>query len=487
MNYLRILDQFSKKPELLINGHPRYFNKLGIFFGISLIISLVISVIIAINSTLNKKKINMLYNVESNLENFIEFNDIQISLIITNDKGNEIKNPDRLFEIQSKFLDFETVNGVLKPKAKPIFFSDCENNYKKTGDYNDSKLINAYKGVRCLKLKEQNITLHGNNRPGNHFSSFDLYLNKCVNTTSKTDCFPNEIIEEELHEVKLLLNIGDFDVNTIKNGDPFVPIRRGYNMEFSSEVSRSYYYGINYIEFFSDDDIIFEYNKKYTGYRIDSSWESVKHEHGNEFFQTTFGKISFLGSGKKEIYNRSYKKLIDHIPEIVAIYHIYMIFIKLLTIFLTDNSLEEYFFSFVFNSKEFKKFKESKETVNYEDIIKYELSSIKKEKNENINMRLDIENIKKNNENDNQKLKRNNNINGNIKIKSKSLMVKKFQNKDESSFNKNENTYKNKNSKFSFINNRILSKKFKEEEIKEENKSQNLNLNSINPLQPMKK
>ena len=87
-------------------------------------------------------------NLPSNLENFIEFNDIQISLIITNDKGNEIKNPDRLFEIQSKFLDFETVNGVLKPKAKPIFFSDCENNYKKTGDYNDSKLINAYKGVR---------------------------------------------------------------------------------------------------------------------------------------------------------------------------------------------------------------------------------------------------------------------------------------------------------------------------------------------------
>ena len=63
-------------------------------------------------------------------------------------------------------------------------------------------------------------------------------------------------------------------------------------------------------------------------------------------------------------------------------------------------------------------------------------------------------------------------------------MVKKFQNKDESYFNKNENTNKNKNSKFSFINNRILSKKFKEEEIKEENKSQNqnLNLNSINRL-----
>ena len=121
MNYLRILDQFSKKPELLINDHPRYFNKLGIFFGISLIISLVISVIIAINSTLNKKKINMLYNVESNLENFIEFNDIQISLIITNDKGNEIKNPDRLFEIQSKFLDFETVNGVLKSKVNQFF------------------------------------------------------------------------------------------------------------------------------------------------------------------------------------------------------------------------------------------------------------------------------------------------------------------------------------------------------------------------------
>ena len=58
---------------------------------------------------------------------------------------------------------------------------------------------------------------------------------------------------------------------------------------------------------------------------------------------------------------------------------------------------------------------------------------------------------------------------------------KKIFNKDESSLNKNSNS---KNlSKF----NNILSKKFKEEEYKVENKSQNQNLNSVNPLQSMKK
>ena len=63
-------------------------------------------------------------------------------------------------------------------------------------------------------------------------------------------------------------------------------------------------------------------------------------------------------------------------------------------------------------------------------------------------------------------------------------MVKKFQNKDDEYINKNKNS-----KKFSQFNNRILSKKFKEEEIKEENKSQiqNQNLNSINPLHSMKK
>jgi len=100
-------------------------------------------------------------------------------------------------------------------------------------------------------------------------------------------------------------------------------------MEFSYDIYRSYYYGINYIEFYSDDGvIIFEDSKIYSGYRIDSNWESVKHEHGNNFYRTTFGKITFLGSGKKEIYHRTYQKLIDQIPQIVALYHIYMFWLN---------------------------------------------------------------------------------------------------------------------------------------------------------------
>ena len=72
-------------------------------------------------------------------------------------------------------------------------------------------------------------------------------------------------------------------------------------------------------------------------------------------------------------------------------------------------------------------------------------------------------------------------------------MVKKFQKKDEisfkKSFNKDENISKNKNcKKFTNFRTSILPKKLKEEEIKEENKSQqeNQNLNSVHPLQSKK-
>jgi len=38
-------------------------------------------------------------------------------------------------------------------------------------------------------------------------------------STQKTDCFSDKEIDEELHELEILLNIGDFDVNTINNGN----------------------------------------------------------------------------------------------------------------------------------------------------------------------------------------------------------------------------------------------------------------------------
>jgi hypothetical protein len=74
------------------------------------------------------------------------------------------------------------------------------------------------------------------------------------------------------------------------------------------------------------------------------------------------------------------------------------------------------------------------------------------------------------------------------KIKSKSIFVKKFQKNDDSFINKNGNlsVIKNNNNKITkkyFDENRkLINKKFKEEEFKEENKSQVANINSMYPL-----
>jgi len=100
----------------------------------------------------------MLYNLESNFDNFIEFNDLQFSLILTNNKGFEIKNAERLYEIKSVFFNYGIVDGAPKLQTKPIPLSKCENNYNKPGAYNDSKLINSYKTAKCLNLKEKKLS-----------------------------------------------------------------------------------------------------------------------------------------------------------------------------------------------------------------------------------------------------------------------------------------------------------------------------------------
>ena len=69
-------------------------------------------------------------------------------------------------------------------------------------------------------------------------------------------------------------------------------------------------------------------------------------------------------------------------------------------------------------------------------------------------------------------------------------MVKKFSNKDdEISSNKYENIIneKKKSKTITQFNNRILSKKFKEQKQEDKDKSQNQNLNSVIPLQSMNK
>lgn len=489
MKNLRFFDQLSKKPELLINGNARPLNYLGIFFGLGLISSLIISFIICIFLIIQRGKINVIYNVESNLDNFIEFNDVQFSLIPTDNNGNNIKDADRLYELKSLFVDYEIIDKKPKLIVKPIPLEECENNYNKIGAFNDSLMINAYKKIaRCLNMKKNNITLHGNTIPGNAFSTINFYLNKCVNTTKKTDCFPNEEIDKRLNNIKLAVNIGDFDVNTKNQTDPFIPVRRGFLKQFSSTISRKHFYEINNIDFFSDNGLFFESFEKNSAYRIESSWESIKLDLGNQFFPTTFGNISFRGSGKKEIYNRTYQKITDFIPQIVSFYHIYILFAKFLVTFLTSGSLEEYFFSIIFNNNEFDDLKKSKMNINYEEILRNENLARKIEKIEKEN-NLRSENVENINS---DKLKRNksffnpdkgNENNHDNKIKMKSVLVKRFKNKDDNDIeNINENR-KTKNRKFTQFNSKILSKRFKEEEIKEDNRLQSQNLNSGIPLQ----
>jgi hypothetical protein len=500
-----------------------------------LYIGLLLSIIIATLLILQKKKINMLYNIESQHFNLIEFNDVQFSLIVTNNNGYEIKNYDRLYDLKCNYMDYKIQNNTPKLTVKQINLTECKDNSNKTGAYNDSKTIGAFKNSsRCLNLKENNITIYGNDKNSiESFSIINFYLNKCLNTTTKKDCLPNEIIEKELSSIKLSMSIGDYEVNTLNQNDPFLAVKTGYLMDFSASIHSKHFFEINNIEFFSDDGIIFEDIKKYSSYRIYSEKQSVKLGLGNLFFPTTFGNISLRGSGYKEIYNRSYQKLPDLIPQIISFYQVYIIIMKAIIIFFTSGSLEESFFSLIFNLKELEEFKNTKEKISYKDILRkeYLLRNKEQKANDNKNLRSEeVLNINNNNYNNNLNSNDlNNNINNNNlndlncfkydnvncynnldinrklknkkflfnadqdieianRLKKKSILGKKFQQKNENSFNENENenqyNHKNikKNSKKFFD---VHKKKFKEE-LKEESKSQNQNINSIFPLQTNK-
>ena len=515
MKHLTILDRFSKQPNLLINGHRRNFNRCGILFGVILYIGILLGILIATLIILEKKKLNMLYNIESQYNNFIEFNDVQFSLIVTNNNGLEMENNHRLYDLKCNFFDYKIQNNTPKLTVKPINLKECR----------DSSFKNSR---HCLNFKENNITIYGNDRNSiKSFSFVNFYVNKCMNTTTKKDCLPNEIIEKELSSIKVSMNIGDYDVNTLNQNDPFLAVKRTYVIDLSASIHSKHFFEINNIEFFSDDGIMFENIKKYSGYRVASENQSVKLDLGNSFFPTTFGAISLRGSGYKEIYYRSYQKITDLIPHIISFYQIYLIVAKVIIIFFTSGSLEESFFSLIFNLKELEEFKVTNEKISYKDILRkeYLLRNTEKKANSNKNLRseevLNINNKNYYNNYDNNDLNNNinndnplnnlNNLHGfkndNInyykkknkslinvdqdiemanRLKKKNILGKKFQQKDESLIIEKDNQFNQKvikkNSKKFFELNR---KKFREE-LKEENKSQNPNINSIYPLQTNK-
>ena len=141
-SFINKFDLYSPKPEIKVDGNPKFTTKFGIFVGISSIIILACIYTFYIYDFLTRQRYTITYN-EKNIIPQINLNNNKFSLSVFDGYGKDFPEENRLFSISARYQ---------KTSLKDI--SKMDEDYLKNADL--GKIIDLPL-KKCNKFKDENL------------------------------------------------------------------------------------------------------------------------------------------------------------------------------------------------------------------------------------------------------------------------------------------------------------------------------------------
>jgi len=365
-DFLNFIDILSFQPKTKIKGNTRFITNLGNLFSLICIITIIIISFSIILEVLTRQNYTIIYNMDNREKPTVQINDSQIALIITDPLGQEIKDYDRYFNFMAKFwkIEFELNNTQNTNESIDLYFTKtnitdvpltkCQNlKFAKFSSYYSS-ITRAFPSGVCINFTEFNESLYGKYGDVGGYSTLNIYIRKCVNSTAanKTNCYPEDQIDKKLSQLFFdIISIeNDIDSNNFEN--PLLPYTKSEMLPLSSTIFKNFFKDLNVVKFNTNNGFIFDQKKTYESYRTDKILESVDLRGKNTLFPGTFSQLTFRCTGKSEIYYRSYLRFQAAFAYIGGILQALILFGKCFVHFFSKNSMMSYLFMHLFSYEE---------------------------------------------------------------------------------------------------------------------------------------
>jgi len=434
--YLNFLDILSFKPELKIKGNSRFITNLGKTVSLICILSIIIMSFFIVLDVITRKTYTIIYNLDSRGIPRISYNESQIAMFLLDPLGGELTEPDRYFNILAKFWNVEINNNYdqntteskqsLLPKTTIIDLpvKNCSTlNFPKFASFYKS-LPKIYPSVVCLDLINLNYTLFGKFGGVNGYSTINIYIRRCLNSTAqnKTNCFSDDEIDKKLSQVYLNLISIESDIDSNNFNNPILEFYKNDMLLLSTTIFKSFFKELNFIKFNSNNGYIFDSSKSFETYRTDNIMESVDLRGKNTLIPGTFGQVNIRSSGKTDIYYRSYLKLQASFAYIGGILQAVILIGKFFIYVYSQNAMLNYLFLHLFDYEEIKNIINKEKNIFSKPIIS-QISKINHRtdknlkclKNDDNKLKIQANNLKLFNSNSNSNLIANDNLNINDK------------------------------------------------------------------------
>lgn len=364
MKFLNIFDLYSQRPVMRIDGKEKISTVFGSIIGFLSVCITLIGLLYYCYDYFAGLSFSVNFYIDSREKPSIKLNDLKIAVFVTDLYALEYEEQDRLFSVSLKYWNI-LIPGPGDDRMQRLNFTyvpmincwDYKNDslFKNETDYLGYK----YKNARCFDFSELKNELFGSKRGFGEYATFDIAIQRCMNSTFKKDCFPQEVIEEKLTNFYFTIAYINNDIKLNDLNEPFKPFLEYQTTPLSISIYKSLTTEITDIRVKTDDNLIFYGQDEKKSYKILSTKESVDFKKEYPILKGVFSHFTFTTTGNQHIYDRTYKKVFNVVTDIGGFYNGIKFAAILILYIYSNNMILWHCIYLIFNESEINK--------NYED------------------------------------------------------------------------------------------------------------------------
>jgi hypothetical protein len=308
MNVLKAMDYLGTSPKFLVEGSTSMKSVIGGILSTITTLIIIAGSSYFVNLLLSRSSFNVIQSEEYFPNAFKSWENEELSILVVSKLLDAIPQADRIFDVTGTWWiskqnnTGEGLGYFLEMYDLKLEQCNISRHFRHPELWRDQKLINVSK---CL-APDQNFN---SSKPfgADSYTGIVLWVHKCLNTSAKNDCLPQNEIDKALENVFVLVRFKDYYFDHKLLGDTSVPYIFSESEQASSTVYKRKWYNFRNVEYTVDEGYVLPSSTVYKSTNLAETKSSVDLRVSTTI-PGSFAVVSFNMHSLKQKFQKNYYK-----------------------------------------------------------------------------------------------------------------------------------------------------------------------------------
>ena len=363
-NFFSRFDFLDLKPNLLFYSKTRHVTWIGIIISLINICLIGAFAIFFITKLFQREYLVAISSTLTSGNPILNLTGIPVMFTLVDGTYHPFQDAEKIYSFQ-----FQPLSGRTNAKGENFIFDfepcNITKHFSEYGHFFNNINVSKY---QCPSgLDQWDTTLAGAYGVEDYYKFQSLIINRCENTTNRSNCYPTDVIEKKILSVYVQMGFLDYDANNLDYKDPVKPLIKFETFPLSGTIFKRYYQYRKQAQYDTDDGFFFSEMRTKNYYQHDRTEVSVDLR-----VSLKFGTVNIVLSSNTLYTKRTYLKLQDVIASIGGMLNLIIFISTVIVHFLTRRqlylALGNENFNFVKKKREKEEKKNLKENQPFTDV-----------------------------------------------------------------------------------------------------------------------